>query len=315
MGRGHLNKVMIAGSNESAYDFIFLSMIKMQIKELVVLNLPGLEKNVIEDLSYTESIFPNGALKIGNEKDFHDTDLLVITAIEERIEGETDHDYLKRNIKLIRKIVNQAMANSFDGMVLVASEPSDIFTYLIWKFSGLPKERIFGIGTYFDTIYFQNMLSKFFKISVHDVKGYIVGGSQKNQKIAIWSRSYVGGTPVLGLTVDSDNAFNQEAMFKMEEMILKRYDDNAVCRTGYTNAATLAKLVQLISNNEEAIVPLVHLVDIDEYKAIPLSLPILLGENGISASYELGFSDDERQEILGVAKQIREQLDIIEQGK
>ena len=98
-------------------------------------------------------------------------------------------------------------------------------------------------------------------------------------------------------------------------MILKRYDDNMLCQTGYTNAATLAKLVQLISNNEEAIVPLVHLVDMDDYKAIPLSLPILLGENGISASYELGFSDDERQEILGVAKQIREQLDIIEQGK
>lgn len=315
MGRGHLNKVMIAGSNESAYDFIFLSMIKMQIKELVVLNLPGLEKDVIEDLSYTESIFPNGALKIGNEKDFHDTDLLVITAIEERIEGETDHDYLKRNIKLIRKIVNQAMANSFDGMVLVASEPSDIFTYLIWKFSGLPKERIFGIGTYFDTIYFQNMLSKFFKISVRDVKGYIVGGSDRNQKVAIWSRAYVGGTPVLGLTVNPDNDFNQDVMFEMEEKILKRSDALKITESGYTIAAILFKILQFIGNNEEAIVPLVHLVDIDEYKAIPLSLPILLGENGLSASYELGFSDSEKQEILAVAKEVREKLDFIEQGK
>ncbi|AOA00132.1 lactate dehydrogenase [Carnobacterium divergens] len=315
MGRGHLSKVMVAGNNRTAYDFTFLSMLRMKIKELVLLDVPELDMAIFKDLTYTEAIFPHTTLKIGNEKDFQDTDLLIITACEERNEDETDKEYLRRNIKLVRKIINQAMANSFDGMVIIATEPTDIFTYLIWKFSGLPKERIFGLGTYFDTIYFQNMLSKFFKISVHDVKGYIVGGSQKNQKIAIWSRSYVGGTPVLGLTVDSDNAFNQEAMFKMEEMILKRYDDNAVCRTGYTNAATLAKLVQLISNNEEAIVPLVHLVDIDEYKAIPLSLPILLGENGISASYELGFSDDERQEILGVAKQIREQLDIIEQGK
>ena len=315
MGRGHLSKVMVAGNNRTAYDFTFLSMLRMKIKELVLLDVPELDMAIFKDLTYTEAIFPHTTLKIGNEKDFQDTDLLIITACEERNEDETDKEYLRRNIKLVRKIINQAMANSFDGMVIIATEPTDIFTYLIWKFSGLPKERIFGLGTYFDTIYFQNMLSKFFKISVHDVKGYIVGGSQKNQKIAIWSRSYVGGTPVLGLTVDSDNAFNQEAMFKMEEMILKRYDDNAVCRTGYTNAATLAKLVQLIINNEEAIVPLVHLVDIDEYKAIPLSLPILLGENGISASYELGFSDDERQEILGVAKQIREQLDIIEQGK
>lgn len=315
MGRGHLSKVMVAGNNRTAYDFTFLSMLRMKIKELVLLDVPELDMAIFKDLTYTEAIFPHTTLKIGNEKDFQDTDLLIITACEERNEDETDKEYLRRNIKLVRKIINQAMANSFDGMVIIATEPTDIFTYLIWKFSGLPKERIFGLGTYFDTIYFQNMLSKFFKISVHDVKGYIVGGSQKNQKIAIWSRSYVGGTPVLGLTVDSDNAFNQEAMFKMEEMILKRYDDNAVCRTGYTNAATLTKLVQLVSNNEEAIVPLVHLVDIDEYKAIPLSLPILLGENGISASYELGFSDDERQEILGVAKQIREQLDIIEQGK
>lgn len=277
MGRGHLSKVMVAGNNRTAYDFTFLSMLRMKIKELVLLDVPELDMAIFKDLTYTEAIFPHTTLKIGNEKDFQDTDLLIITACEERNEDETDKEYLRRNIKLVRKIINQAMANSFDGMVIIATEPTDIFTYLIWKFSGLPKERIFGLGTYFDTIYFQNMLSKFFKISVHDVKGYIVGGSQKNQKIAIWSRSYVGGTPVLGLTVDSDNAFNQEAMFKMEEMILKRYDDNAVCRTGYTNAATLAKLVQLISNNEEAIVPLVHLVDIDEYKASPLSLPILLG--------------------------------------
>ncbi|TFJ43135.1 lactate dehydrogenase [Carnobacterium divergens] len=315
MGRGHLSKVMVAGNNRTAYDFTFLSMLRMKIKELVLLDVPELDMAIFKDLTYTEAIFPHTTLKIGNEKEFHDTDLLIITACEERKEDETDKEYLKRNIKLVRKIINQAMANSFDGMVIIATEPTDIFTYLIWKFSGLPKERIFGLGTYFDTIYFQNMLSKFFKISFHDVKGYIVGGSQKNQKIAIWSRSYVGGTPVLGLTVNSENAFNQEAMFKMEEMILKRYDDNMLCQTGYTNAATLAKLVQLISNNEEAIVPLVHLVDMDDYKAIPLSLPILLGENGISASYELGFSDDERQEILGVAKQIREQLDIIEQGK
>lgn len=315
MGRGHLSKVMVAGNNRTAYDFTFLSMLRMKIKELVLLDVPELDMAIFKDLTYTEAIFPHTTLKIGNEKEFRDTDLLIITACEERKEDETDKEYLKRNIKLVRKIINQAMANSFDGMVIIATEPTDIFTYLIWKFSGLPKERIFGLGTYFDTIYFQNMLSKFFKISVHDVKGYIVGGSQKNQKIAIWSRTYVGGTPVLGLTVNSENAFNQEAMFKMEEMILKRYDDNMLCQTGYTNAATLAKLVQLISNNEEAIVPLVHLVDMDDYKDIPLSLPILLGENGISASYELGFSDDERQEILGVAKQIREQLDIIEQGK
>ena len=207
------------------------------------------------------------------------------------------------------------MANSFDGMVLVASEPSDIFTYLIWKFSGLPKERIFGIGTYFDTIYFQNMLSKFFKISVRDVKGYIVGGSDRNQKVAIWSRAYVGGTPVLGLTVNPDNDFNQDVMFEMEEKILKRSDALKITESGYTIAAILSKILQFIGNNEEAIVPLVHLVDIDEYKAIPLSLPILLGENGLSASYELGFSDSEKQEILAVAKEVREKLDFIEQGK
>lgn len=247
MGRGHLSKVMVAGNNRTAYDFTFLSMLRMKIKELVLLDVPELDMAIFKDLTYTEAIFPHTTLKIGNEKDFQDTDLLIITACEERNEDETDKEYLRRNIKLVRKIINQAMANSFDGMVIIATEPTDIFTYLIWKFSGLPKERIFGLGTYFDTIYFQNMLSKFFKISVHDVKGYIVGGSQKNQKIAIWSRSYVGGTPVLGLTVDSDNAFNQEAMFKMEEMILKRYDDNAVCRTGYTNAATLAKLCEFIS--------------------------------------------------------------------
>lgn len=81
-----------------------------------------------------------------------------------------------------------------------------------------------------------------------------------------------------------------------------------------TTATAVLKLVQFILTNEKAVVPLVHLMDIGEMKDIPLSVPVLLGESGIRQLVGLNFSDTEQKDLLTIAKEIRTQLDWIEQG-
>lgn len=314
MRENRTKKIMIAGTNATAYQFGFLSMLKLKLREVTFFRLPHLKEEAVMDLKYATSLFSTGSFVVGNEKDFHDTDILVITATEEKMEDETESSFLRRNILLVRKIINQAMANEFSGLILIATEPTDIFTYLVWKFSGLPKERIFGLGTYIDSMFLQQLLSQKMLVSLRDVNAFIIGGSSEKHKIAAWSRSNIGGNPILSLTMDPNSGVNQEDMFEMEQKILERTLFSEKAESYFTDASALIKLVQFILNNEEAIVPLVHLGDIEDLSDIPLALPVSLGENGVRKATGFVFSDSEKKELLTVAKEIRQQLDWIEKG-
>ena len=307
-------KIMIVGTDDRAYQFGFLSMLKLKLAEVFFFQQNDLKEEFIHDLQYATAFFSSGSFTIGHEKDFQTTDIMVITANEKKLEEETDENHLRKNIRLIRKIIKQAMANGFNGIVLIATEPTDIFTYLIWKFSGLPKEKIFGLGTYIDSVLFQQLLSQKLRISPRDINAFIIGGSSKEHKIAAWSRSNVGGNSILSLTIDSDSGIDQEDMFEIEQKILEKNLFSDTFTSPFTTAAALIKLVQFMLTNEEAIVPLVHLANIEEMTDIPLALPVLLGEEGIRKTTGLNFSDLEKQELLEAAKNIRANLDWIEKG-
>lgn len=307
-------KLIVVGSDEIAYHFCFLSMVTLRLKEVYLFSFPTQENNKVNDLQYASKLFSMSKLKLGNEKDYADADILILTAQEIRLENEQDSDYLRRNILLVRKIINQAMASGFNGLILVANESNDLFTYLVWKFSGLPKYKIFGIGTYIDTVYFQKLISDTVDVSFREVKGYIIGGNNPMHKIVAWSRSSIGGNSLLGLTMDPTATINQEDMFGIEEKMNKQNQMNVNKDLTITTTAALLNLVQFILTNEKAIVPLVHLLDIGEMKDVPLSIPVLIGGNGIRQITGLNFSETEQKNLLISAKEIRNQLDWIEKG-
>ena len=66
-------------------------------------------------------------------------------------DGETRIDLLNRNAKIMKSVVSQIMSSGFDGIILVATNPVDILTYVVWKASGLPSRRVIGSGTSLDT--------------------------------------------------------------------------------------------------------------------------------------------------------------------
>lgn len=307
-------KIVIVGSDDLAYHFCFLSMMTLNVKDIYLFPFPIQQNDKINDLKYASEVFSINELKLGSEKDYADADILILSAKEERQENEQDSEYLRRNILLVRKIINQAMASGFSGLILVANEFNGLFTYLVWKFSGLPKHKIFGIGTYIDTLYFQKLVSKVLDTSFREVKGYVIGGTSPLHKLAAWSRSSVGGNSLLGLTMDPTTNINQDDIFEIEEKIRKQNQQNENQELTSTHTAALLNLVQIILKNENAIVPIVHLMDIGEMKDIPLSIPVVLGGNGIRQIAGLSFSETEQKNLIVIAKEIRSQLDWIEQG-
>lgn len=114
--------------------------------------------------------------------------------------------------------------------------------------------------------------------------------------------------------MDPNSTISQEDIVEIEEKLSKQDQLNENKESAVTTATAVLKLIQYILTNEQAIVPLVHLIDIGGMENIPLSIPVLLGENGIRSISGLNFSETEQKNLVTSAKEIRSQLDWIEQG-
>lgn len=302
MNKRQEKKIIVVGTDETSYQFAFLSMLKLEPVEVKFYQLPSLEENKIRDLQFSSYFSSECSFSIANTKDFLSTDLLVITAHEERKIDESNDAYTRRNILLVRKVIKKAMANGFSGLVLIATEPTDIFTYLVWKFSGLPKEKIIGLGTYIDSNLFRQLLSKKLGVSSRDVNAFIVGGSSKQSRVTTWSRSNIGGNPILGLMMDKKNNFNQNDRINIESFLSERDLFSRETNSYFTTASALIELSKFIFNDEKVLVTLTHLVNIADLVNIPLSMPVLLGGDGVTKISELSFSDSEKKNCLKLQK-------------
>jgi L-lactate dehydrogenase len=104
-----------------------------------------------------------------------DSKLCIVTAGAELREGESRLDLVKRNTDILKDIIPKLVQHSPDTILLIVSDPVDLLTYVAWKLSGLPKERVIGSGTNVDSARFRFLLSERFKVAPNSIHGWIIG--------------------------------------------------------------------------------------------------------------------------------------------
>ncbi|CAD6197711.1 unnamed protein product [Caenorhabditis auriculariae] len=212
--------------------------------------------------------------------------LCVITAGARQREGETRLSLVQRNVEIFKGIVPKLVQYSPDTLILVVSNPVDVLTYVTWKLSGLPRERVFGSGTNLDSARFRFLLSEKLNIAPSSCHGWIIG-EHGDSSVAVWSGVNVAGVtlhdvnPNIGEKADNEN---------WEADIHQRVIDSAyeiIKLKGYTSWAiglSVAKIVQGIFSNSRNVYALstnvngFHGLTDDVY----LSLPVVLGASGIT---------------------------------
>lgn len=128
----------------------------------------------------------------GTYADCANADLVVITAgVPQKDASETRLQLVEKNAKVMRSIVQSVMASGFNGIFLIASNPVDILTYVVWKESGLPKERVIGSGTTLDTARFRFMLGEYLGVDPRNVHAAIIG-EHGDSEVAVWSQAAIG---------------------------------------------------------------------------------------------------------------------------
>lgn len=233
--------------------------------------------------------------------------LCIVTAGVNQRPGESRLDLVQRNTDIFKQIIPKLVKYSPDTVLLIVANPVDILTYVAWRLSGLPKNRVIGSGTNLDSSRFRHFLSQRLNVAPSSVHGWIIG-EHGDSSVPVWSGVNVAGVrlreikPQIGSKDDTENwaEIHKQVVDSAYDVIrLKGYTSWAV---GFS-VATIAFAILRNSKTIHAVSTLVngeHGVDKDVF----LSLPCVLGANGITQCVEQILTDAEIKQFRGSANLI-----------
>ncbi|MDZ5470998.1 L-lactate dehydrogenase (plasmid) [Bacillus sp. 31A1R] len=298
--KNRINRVALIGTGFVGSSYAFALLNQGVVEELVLIDL-NKEKAEGDAMDLNHGLpFSPSPTKIwfGDYSDCKDADLVVITAGANQKPGETRLDLVEKNTRIFKGIVGEVMASGFDGIFIVATNPVDILTYAVWKFSGLPKERVIGSGTILDTARFRFLLGDYFNVDTRNVHAYIIG-EHGDTELPVWSHADIAGRPI-------SDWVQKEANYKQEDLddLFLNVRDAAyhiIQRKGatyYGIAMGLIRLTKAILQNENSVLTVSTYLD-GEYgqKDVFIGVPAVVNRSGIREIVELSLSEEEKQKF------------------
>jgi len=293
------SKVVIVGVGNVGATTAY-SILNQGICEEVVLIDVNKEKAIAEALDMQHSIYfmnRNMSIKAGDYSDCRDADVVVITASAPMPKDSNNRlEMLAPSMKIIKNIVENVMANGFDGVFVVISNPVDIMAYYVWKLSRLPKNRIIGSGTTLDTARLCCELSKMYNLDAKSVEAFVMAEHGDSEMVS-WTSATIGGKNLSD--VFADNADRTKDITKDE--LLKRTKQagwDIFSRKGntcYGIASSATAIIKSILFNENRILPVsVGLNGEYGLNNIFLSVPTIINKNGAKEVVEIKLADEEK---------------------
>jgi L-lactate dehydrogenase len=235
----------------------------------------------------------------GTHSDCAGMDVVILTAGANPKAGQTRLDVLEASAVITREIITNIMAGGFDGIFVVAANPVDIVTYMVWKISGLPRHRIIGTGTSIDSSRLKTLLSDVFSIDPRSVNGYALGEHGESQFVA-WSHVTIGGKPILQIMDQHRERFHH---LDLEDISRKTKDAGweIFTKKGSTHfgiGSALAYITRSILNDEHKIIAVSAILD-GEYgqSGICTGVPAIIGNTGIQELLELNLNTEEAEKF------------------
>ncbi|MDR2182572.1 MAG: L-lactate dehydrogenase, partial [Clostridiales bacterium] len=223
-------------------------------------------------------------------------DVIIMTAGVGRKPGETRLDLAAKNAAICKEITENIMKYYNGGVILIATNPVDVITSLVTKWTGLPKGKVVGSGTTLDNTRLAHEISKYLNIDVRSVHGYILGEHGDSQFIS-WDLSNISGVDVATYFKATGQKFDDEVKEKIAADT-KTGGGAVIKRKGFTNlgiAACLADVTQSILGNSNRIhtvsTMLEGLYGID---GVALSILSIVGKGGVVRQLECPLSDEEQ---------------------
>ena len=182
-----------------------------------------------------------------------------------------------------------------------------------YKLSGFPKERVIGSGTVLDTARLRSLLGKYFEIDGRNVEGYVLG-EHGDSEFVTWSSLMVGSIPVRSFSEQNSIAWDKATESIIAEDV-KNCAYEVIKRKGATAfavAIALERIVEAIVRDEKSILTVSTLLN--DYYGVNdayLSVPTILGRNGIEKVLKIQLSPEEQEKFILSANLMKEYIDRI----
>ena len=282
-----MNKIVLIGCGNvgMSYAYALLNQ-STNVNELVLIDLN--KKRIIGevmDLNHCLAFAPNKIdIKAGSYEDCKNATMVVIAAGANQEKGETRMDLIYKNSKIFKDIVTKVMKSGFDGIFLVATNPLDVMTYLTWKYSNLPTNKVIGTGTSLDTARLRYMIAEKLKISPKNVHSYVIG-EHGDSEFVPWSNANIGLQNIKDYL--SDNEL-EEIYLNVKNAAYEIIDRKGA--TCYGIGMCLVRITNAILNNENSIITV---STYDENNDVFIGLPTIINKKGVKGKIYVNLSEEE----------------------
>ncbi|GBC91723.1 L-lactate dehydrogenase [bacterium HR15] len=299
---------IIGGGGRVGSNAAYALQLRGAVTEIVLLDImrEAVEGEAL-DLRHGAAMSQPIRIYAGDYPDLNGAHLIIITAGLRRRPDESRLELINRNVGLFREILGSLKNVSLapDAILLVVSNPVDVLTYLAVKESGLPPERVMGLGTVLDTCRFRSLLAEYFQVAATDVNALILG-EHGDSMVPIWSSATIAGVPLKDYPGYSKQ--------KMDEIFdFTRRSGAEVIRlkggAGYAVGVAICEVVNAIALNKQQVLPVSTLQrGALGIRDVCFSLPTVLARTGVQQVVEIAVSDEERAALQNSAAVLKETL-------
>ena len=227
---------------------------------------------------------------------------------DDAADAETRLDLVHKNVRIFKSIIPEIARRDYQGILLVVSNPVDILTHVALKLSGMPENRVIGSGTVLDTARFKYILGEHLGVDPRNVHARIIG-EHGDSEIAAWSTANVSGIPVNDFCELRGHFDHDESMQRIAEDVKNSaYEIIAKKKaTYYGIAMSVKRICEAIVRDEKPILPVSNFQrGVHGLHDVVLSMPAVVGKDGIEYQVPTPLSDDELARLHASAKALQE---------
>ncbi|MFM9279605.1 L-lactate dehydrogenase [Paenibacillus jiagnxiensis] len=296
------SRVAIIGMGAVGTTTGYTLLLRQRMSELVFID-SNEKKAKGEMLDMNHGLPFLGGVKVwaGTYEDCKEADIIIITAGASQKPGETRIDLLKKNAAIFEEIIDKIVKINDHGIMLIATNPVDILSYISWKRSGWPHSRVIGSGTLLDSARFRYLIGLYKSIDPRSIHAHIIG-EHGDSELPVWSLANVAGTPLVMPEEDKTDIFNSTKNAAYEII-------DAKGATSYAIGLALDRVVAAILGDEGAVLNVSTLLTgYNGVSDVYLGVPCIVDHSGVRELLDLPLNQEEREAFHRSADKLKSEI-------
>jgi L-lactate dehydrogenase len=293
-------RVAVVGTGNVGATFAYALLLSGLAAEIVLIdsNRAKAEGEAM-DLNHAVPFAHPTRVWAGDYSDCAGASVIVLAAGAGQKPGETRLDLVHKNAAIWREIIPQIVKNNNSAILLIATNPVDVLTYVTRKLSDLPSRQVIGSGTVLDTARFRYLLSQHFGVDARSVHAFIIG-EHGDSEVPVWSLANIAGMRLPKFAaahgVNCDPKVMEEIFRQTRDAAYRIIEGKGA--TYYAVAAGLIRITEAILRNQNTVLSVSSLIE--NYYGISnlcLSLPTVVNRSGIDKVLRVELNDEEVERL------------------